>query len=112
MSMNNMAARLVEMTKGFSEMDFSDMPGTIFMGLLRRRLIEKGFSVADAEMVAARMEVGLPPGSMTQEQLEEVATNYAIVLDKIRAALADQGFENPMIALREAASKMSLTLST
>lgn len=108
----NMAARLVAMTKEFAEMDFSDMPGTIFMGLLRQRLIEKGFSVADAEMVAARMEVGLPPGSMTQEQLEEVAVNYATVLEKIRASLAAQGFENPMLALREAASKMSLTLTS
>lgn len=109
--MHPMAHQLVAATRGMAAMDFTDLPSIAFIAYLRKNLIELSFSTADAESLASRIDVRLPQGAITQEQLIEVAENYSIVIAKIRDALCEKGFANPTLALVEMASKMNIHLS-
>jgi Na+-translocating ferredoxin:NAD+ oxidoreductase RnfE subunit len=100
---------LVDSVRAMVATDMSVQPNFIFVGALREALVGRGFYNEDAEKIAVRMKVKLEADAFTNEQLVQMAGDYADILVNIRDALKNQGFKAPMDALLEMAPEMSLT---
>lgn len=102
---------VLETLRGMARMDFNSSPAAQFMGAYRRALIAENFTVPDAEAIAVLIDIELPQGCMTEEQVNEVAVIMASIAAKIYAGFASQGFSNPIDAVIAVASKFHLKFS-
>jgi hypothetical protein len=92
-----------------SEMDLDCQPNMLFMGAIRKALVERGIASPTAEKVAVRLKVSLEADAFTVEQIHQMAGDYANILVKLRQGFKNQGFLRADEALVDAASQMSLT---
>jgi hypothetical protein len=106
--MTTIAQQLIEQLKGFLEMDFATTPSAIFVKKLKNELIHHGFEVAVAEVLAVSIDVELPAGAASTEEIEEFARLYGALLEKSWQNFHNQGFIDPTEALLVVAKKFTL----
>lgn len=100
---------LMNSIRAMAAIDLTTQPNMVFIGALRKALLERGISASVAEKVAVRMKVSLEADAFTTEQLHEMAGDYAGILVKLRDGFKAQGFLHADDALIESSSQMSLT---
>lgn len=100
---------LMDSVRALAQMDLRTQPNMIFIGAIRKALVDRGIFAKVAEKIAVRMKVSLEAGAFTDEQLQQLADDYADILVKLRDGFKEQGFLAADDALVEAASQMSLT---
>lgn len=106
--MSSFGQEILQMVRQFSQIDIAASPGIVFLGKMRSALIKQSFDAAAAEQIAAGMEVQITQGTLSDEELDEIADLYAGMIVKIYDALEAQGFKDPLEAVKRQASSMSL----
>jgi len=100
---------LIDSIRAMAQMDLSTQPNMIFIGAIRKALVERGIASNVAEKIAVRMKVSLEANVFSEEQMHQMAGDYADILVKLRNGFKAQGFLRADEALIEASSQMSLT---
>lgn len=109
--MSYMSQQLLAAVRAMSEIDFSTLPSVKFIGQLRTELLAKGYSVEQAEALAARVDVTLPPDSLTDEEIAELAKYYAQFIEQMKTAFAAAGITDPSAFVLKMAAPLTLKLS-
>ena len=104
------ARYVIDVVGELASADFSAMPNLMFLGALRKELLDRNFTVESAETIVSQMTVELAPGSMDESECDELALVFAQVIDKMRDALISKGFQDPTKAICQMASKMNVKL--
>lgn len=109
--MSYMSQQLLAAVRAMSEVDFTTLPSVQFIGKLREALIERGNSPELAEALAAKVDVTLPPQSLTEEEIAELAKLYADFIEKMKASFQAVGVADPTKFVLSMAAPLTLKLS-
>lgn len=104
------ARYLLDAIKGMADLDTDNLPSMQFMGKLRAALIAEGFSVVLAERIVGAMEIELQPGSITDEELDELSVGFAVLVARMSKSLTKVGFENLDDVITRMASQFNVKL--
>lgn len=106
--MTTIAQNLIKQLKQMLEMDFAATPASTFTVKLKDELLSHGFDAPTAEELAVSLEVEIPAGLVSHEELGELAKLYAKIIEKSWQNFRDNGFADPTQAMRHIAKKMTL----
>lgn len=109
--MSILAQQLIAAVRDMSQLDFATLPSIQFLGQLRQALLAAGYAPEQAEALAARVEVQLPPGELTPAEVAELAQHYAGFILKMREAFSQVGIQDVDRFMLKMASPMSLKAS-
>lgn len=109
--MSYMSQQLIAAVRAMADIDFSTLPSVKFIGELRAQLIAGGATVAHAEALVAKVDVTLPPDSLTDAEITELAQHYAKFIGQMKAAFASAGISNPDEFVLQMSTPLTLKLS-
>lgn len=102
---------LIDILRQASETDMADAPAFVFMNKLRNNLVFCGLDSLEAETIATSMEVEIPDGAVTDEDLDTLSVLYCKIVMQARDAMVDAGFEHADFALKNIARQFTLKLT-
>lgn len=82
--MDDVMQQMIDMFDQISQMDICDLPNVRMCNLLISKLVDNGFSQADAEKVVAKMDISINEDVIASEKFDILVSKMAEILVKMR----------------------------